>query len=109
MDYEIEFAGKLAKQKAIKAGSCWKDSGVVGLMKKSEYEISFWEKWLDAGLERDRLVEKLPFFKMSLKMKDNKFFRHAFATMLNGYFEDIESAVYTKISLERKKGGRKRG
>ncbi len=78
-------------------------------MKKSEYEISFWEKWLNADFRRAELVEKLPFFRMSLKMKDNKPFRHAFATMLNGYFEDLESAVYTKISLEQKKGGGKRG
>lgn len=78
-------------------------------MKKSEYEISFWEKWLNADLERDELVKKLPFFKMSLKMKDNEVFKHAFATMLNGYFEDLESAVYTKISLEQEKRGRKHG
>lgn len=73
------------------------------LMEKPKYEIKFWEKWLNAGFRRDELVEKLPFFRMSLKMKDNKLFRHAFATMLNGYFEDLESAVYTKISREQKK------
>ncbi len=72
-------------------------------MEKPKYEIKFWEKWLNAGFRRDEMVEKLPFFRMSLKMKDNKLFRHAFATMLNGYFEDLESAVYTKISLEQKK------
>ncbi len=73
------------------------------LMEKPKYEIKFWEKWLNAGFRRDELVEKLPFFRMSLKMKGNKLFRHAFATMLNGYFEDLESAVYTKISMEQKK------
>lgn len=73
------------------------------MMEKPRYEIKFWEKWLNAGFRRDELVEKLPFFRMSLKMKDNKLFRHAFATMLNGYFEDLESAVYTKISMEQKK------
>ncbi len=69
-------------------------------MEKPKYEIKFWEKWLNAGFRRDELVEKLPFFRMSLKMKDNKLFRHAFATMLNGYFEDLESSVYTKIGHE---------
>lgn len=73
------------------------------LMEKPKYEIKFWEKWLNAGFRRDELVEKLPFFRMSLRMKDNKLFRHAFATMLNGYFEDLESAVYIKISSEQKK------
>lgn len=72
-------------------------------MKKPNYEFKFWEKWLNADFKRVDLVKKLPFFKMSLKMKDNKLFRHAFATMLNGYFEDLESAVYTKISMEQKK------
>ena len=78
-------------------------------MKKPKYEFKFWEKWLNAGFRRDELVEKLPFFKMSLKMKDNKLFRHLFATLLNGYFEDLESAVYTKVRLESQKRGRKNG
>lgn len=77
-------------------------------MRKPNYEISFWKKWLNADIERDELVKKLPFFKMCLVMKDNEIFKHAFATMLNGYFEDLESAVYTSIELEQKKNGRKR-
>ncbi len=76
-------------------------------MKKSDYEIKFWEKWLNADFRRADLVKKLPFFKMSLRMKGNKLFRHAFATMLNGYFEDLESAVYTKVRLEARKRGKK--
>ena len=78
-------------------------------MKKSDYEIKFWEKWLNADFRRADLVKKLPFFKMSLRMKDNKLFRHAFATMLNGYFEDLESAAYTKVRLESRKRGKKHG
>ena len=78
-------------------------------MKKSDYEIKFWEKWLNADFRRVDLVKKLPFFRMSLRMKDSKLFRHAFATMLNGYFEDLESAVYTKVRLESRKRGKKHG
>ena len=72
-------------------------------MKNSDYEIKFWEEWLNADFKRVDLVKKLPFFKMSLRIKDNKLFRHMFATMLNGYFEDLESAVYTKVRLESQK------
>ena len=61
-------------------------------------EIKFWEEWLNADcLKRQDMVEKLPFFKMCLTMKNEKVFQHAFASMLNGYFEDLESAVYTKM------------
>lgn len=79
-------------------------------MKKSNYEFKFWEKWLNSDIERVDLVKKLPFFKMCLKMKNNSLFRHAFATMLNGYFEDLESSLYIKIEHEsqvRKKNEKK--
>lgn len=82
---------------------------MVMLMKKPKYEIKFWEKWLNADIERVDLVKKLPFFKMSLKMKDNSLFKHAFATMLNGYFEDLESSVYTKMEYESQARDNKMG
>lgn len=67
------------------------------------YEIKFWKDWLDADmLKRYDLVKKLPLFKMCLQMKNEKMWKEAFTTLVNGYFEDLESAVYTKISLEKK-------
>ena len=72
--------------------------------KTGEYEIEFWKDWLEADMiKKQELVEKLPFFKMCLVMEDNKMWRHSFTTLINGYFEDLESAVYTKIRLEQKR------
>ncbi len=78
-------------------------------MKKSKkkleegYEIRFWKDWLEADmLKRLDLVKKLPLFGMCLKMKDEKIWRNSFTTLINGYFEDLESAVYTKIRLEKR-------
>ena len=66
-------------------------------------EIKFWKDWLEADyLERFELVEKLPAFEGFLPKKDNKMERRAFALLLNSFFEDLESAVYTKIRLEKK-------
>ena len=71
--------------------------------KIEDYEIKFWKDWLEADiLERQSLVKKLPFFKMCLEMKDEKMWKESFTTMLNGYFEDLESAVYTKMRLKEK-------
>ncbi|MBU4502543.1 MAG: hypothetical protein KKA79_08145 [Nanoarchaeota archaeon] len=70
--------------------------------KDDEYEIKFWKDWLEADIiKKKELVEKLSLFKMCLEMKDNKVWRHSFATVLNGYFEDLEAALYTKMRLER--------
>ena len=75
---------------------------------KEEFEIKFWKDWLEADiLERQELVRKLPIFKTCIKMKNNKLWKDAFDTMLNGYFEDLESAVYTKIRLEEEKNRKK--
>lgn len=56
------------------------------------------------------MVEKLPLFKMCLKMEDKKMWREMFAQLINGYFEDLENTVYTQIDLEneRKKTKRKK-
>ena len=36
-----------------------------------------------------------------------KYLKHIFTLMLNSFFEDLESAVYTKISLEQRKSKKK--
>lgn len=72
---------------------------------KEEFEIKFWKDWLEADmLKRGEMVEKLPLIrflddgqKLSKKMR-----LRIFAQLLNSYFEDLESAVYTKIRLEKK-------
>lgn len=71
-----------------------------------EFEIKFWKDWLYADmLKRLAMVEKLPivrdvkrFGKLPKKMR-----KHIFAQMLNGYFEDLESAVYTKTDIEKRR------
>ena len=58
-----------------------------------DYEIKFWKDWLKADtLKRLDLVEKLPLFRMCLQMKDEKAWRESFATLINGYLEDLENA-----------------
>ncbi|MEK6860236.1 MAG: hypothetical protein AABX54_05480 [Nanoarchaeota archaeon] len=77
--------------------------------REGTYEIKFWKDWLEArNLNRLDMVEKLPLFKMCLKMEDSQMWREAFAQLINGYFEDLESAVYTKIDLENEKKKTKR-
>lgn len=67
-----------------------------------KYEIKFWRDWLKADcLKRLDMIEKLPLFKMCLVMKDEDMWRKSFATLINGYFEDLESAVCTKLSNEK--------
>ncbi len=74
--------------------------------RKSEYEIEFWERWLNADpLKREELVGKLPFIRDYMEMRMAKLpedmRRHMLTTFLNSFFEDLESAVYTKIRLEK--------
>lgn len=71
---------------------------------KSDFEIKFWKDWLYADmLERTNMVEKLHIVQdiESLSKLPKKFRKKVFAKMINSYFEDLESAVYTKIRLEK--------
>ncbi len=75
-------------------------------MAKEEYEIKWWKEWLEADfLKREEMVEKLPIVNEILNMGNvpEKIRKHSFALILNSFFEDLESAVYTKIRLEKKK------
>ena len=73
-------------------------------MAKDDYEIKFWKDWLHAEhLKRLDMVEKLPITKSIWKMKDLPIKEQSFALMLNSFVEDLESAVYTKIRLEKNK------
>jgi hypothetical protein len=70
-------------------------------MSNNDYEIKFWKDWLDADLiKRQELVEGLPLFKMCLKMKDDEIWKRSFATLINGFFEDLESAVHTQNRIK---------
>ncbi len=74
--------------------------------KDSEFEIKFWKEWLYGdSLERIRLVEKLPITKEieNFSKLPKKIRKQVFAQMLNGFFEDLESAFYTKSRLEKNK------
>lgn len=71
-----------------------------------DYEVKFWKDWLESDcLKRADLVEKLPIVKEILNMNKipEKIRKHSFALILNSFFEDLESAIYTKIRLEKKK------
>ena len=73
---------------------------------KEDYEIKFWKDWLEADtLKRWKLVEKLPFLRQleSNNQLPLKIRKHYLTSFLNGYFEDLEQAVYTKIRLEKEK------
>ncbi|MEK6936011.1 MAG: hypothetical protein AABW67_04425 [Nanoarchaeota archaeon] len=74
--------------------------------KYKDYEIPFWGEWLEADcLKRSDMIEKLPVVKELSEMGKlpEKIRRHTFALMLNSFFEDLESAIYTKNSLEKSK------
>lgn len=73
---------------------------------KEEFEIKFWKDWLEADiLERQELVGKLPFIgqvqnlhKLPVKLR-----KQVLTTFLNGFFEDLEGAIYTKMRLEKQR------
>ncbi|GEM_PF-2605391 len=75
-----------------------------------DYEIKFWKDWLHADhFERLEMVKKLPIIKeiIDLGKLDSKLRKQIFSSNINSFFEDLESAVYTKIRLEQKKIKRK--
>jgi len=74
----------------------------------SEYEIEWWKDWLEADmLDRLKMVEKLPFTHNVKNYITAGFseeqLAHSAASMLNGFFEDLEDAIRTKHYLEDKK------
>jgi hypothetical protein len=69
--------------------------------KDVDYDVKFWKDWLEADpMKKVKLVEKLRLFKLVEEAKSSKIPGHLFASIINGYFEDLESAVYTKIRIE---------
>jgi len=73
---------------------------------KIDYEIKFWKEWLEGDLlKRLKLVENLLIIRDYVKINKlpEKYRKEMLANSLNSLFEDFESAVYTKISLENKK------
>ena len=83
----------------------------MGNNENKDFEIKFWKDWLYADfLERQKLVENLPIVKEGINIDKTpiKIRKHFFATLLNSFFEDLESAVYTKIDLDKKKKSKKR-
>ena len=71
-----------------------------------DYEIKWWKDWLEADcIQRVEMVEKLPFVNEMLdidKLPKNMR-KHSISLMLNSFFEDLESALYTKRRLDEKK------
>lgn len=73
---------------------------------KDNFEIKFWKDWLEGDLlEKQKLVKKLPIIKelAGINKLPEKYREQTLATLLNSFFEDLESAVYTKIRIENKK------
>lgn len=57
-------------------------------------ETDFWKSWLESDtFKRQKLIKKLPFFKMSSKMKDTEKAKDVFALILNTYLEDLENTI----------------
>lgn len=74
------------------------------------FEIKFWKDWLYANpLKKNKLVENLPFIKSldNIKKFPKKTRKTLLAMNLNSLFEDLEQAVYQKITLENKKNSHK--
>jgi len=72
----------------------------------SDFEIKFWKDWLYGDIiERRELVQGLPILKEIVQVGKlpKKYQKHAIATLLNGFFEDLESAVYTKIEVDKRR------
>jgi len=71
---------------------------------KEDYEIKFWKDWLEGNLlKREKLVKNLLIVRnySELSRLPKEIRETALVSMLNGFFEDLESAVYTKIRLEK--------
>lgn len=74
--------------------------------KKEEYEIKWWKDWLEVDLlKREDMVARLPIVKSVWNLKDlpKNIRERTLAQTLNGIFEDLQNAVYTKIRNEEKK------
>lgn len=74
--------------------------------KEGNFEIEFWKTWLYAdSLKRQGLVENLPIIKEMINANKfpKKLRKQTFGLLLNSFFEDLESAVYAKIELEKRK------
>jgi hypothetical protein len=72
-----------------------------------DYEIKFWKDWLEADLlKRQKMIEKLSILQDIEDIKKirmpSKTGKHMVALTLNSFFEDLESAIHTKIRLENK-------
>ncbi len=73
---------------------------------KEEYEIKFWKDWLEGDhVKRLELVKKVSIIKEALEIDKlpEAHSERILVTALNSFFEDLESAVYTKIRLEKKR------
>ncbi len=72
---------------------------------KEEYEIKWWKDWLESDiLKREEMVAKLPIIQSiwDLNNLPKEMKERMFAQNLNGFFEDLESAVYVR-TMDAKK------
>jgi len=70
---------------------------------KIEYEIKWWKDWLESdAIKRIKMVEKLPLVKElpNFAKLPPKLMQKSFVSQLNGFFEDLKSAVYTKAAID---------
>ncbi|MBM3304016.1 MAG: hypothetical protein FJY76_02875 [Candidatus Aenigmarchaeota archaeon] len=69
--------------------------------------------WLNADpLKREELVAKLPFARDCVECRwlklPKRLRERTIPMLLNSFFEDLESAVYTKVRLEERKRPKRR-
>ena len=73
---------------------------------KEKYEIKWWKDWLEADMiEKGEMVGKFPIGRDidGLNSLPEDMRKRLFAQTLNGMFEDLENAVYTKMRNEVKR------
>ncbi len=73
-------------------------------LKKEEYEIKWWEDWLEADIiEKEEMVYNLPALADLLKLKgiSKDMRRKLFARNLNYLFQDLQNAMCIKIANEK--------
>ncbi|MEK6948290.1 MAG: hypothetical protein AABX19_03530 [Nanoarchaeota archaeon] len=77
---------------------------------KEDYEIKFWKDWLEGDhLKRLKLVKNLSIIREVKELNNipGEYRERMLVTSLNGFFEDLEAAVYTKIRIEKEKKHKK--
>ncbi|MBI4895915.1 MAG: hypothetical protein HY831_05475 [Candidatus Aenigmarchaeota archaeon] len=68
-------------------------------IKRINHQIKFWKDWLKADkTKRLKLIKDLPITRIYLKKEPEELSEYTFVGLLNSYFEDLESQIYSKLA-----------